>query len=98
MTKDQLLNIFDIPYGCILPLRIDNLYVAGRCISMDHEAASWFEPRTEDICMVLGDVAGTAAAMCIQQNITPRNLNVKSLQKKLTERGYDLREDEVKVR
>ena len=90
-AKEQLLNIFDIPYGCILPLKIDNLYVAGRIISMDHEAASLVEPREENTCMITGDVAGVAAAMCVKAKVKPRDLNVKELQKTLTERGYDLR-------
>jgi len=96
MTKENLKSLFDIPYRCIVPLRIDNLFIAGRCISMDHKAASLLEPREENTCMILGDVAGTAAALCIKENVRPRDLNVALLHKRLKERGYNLKEEEVK--
>lgn len=92
----DLKGLFDIPYRCIVPLKVDNLFVAGRCISMDHEAASYLEPREENTCMILGDASGTAAAQCIKEKVRPRELDVKLLQKKLKERGYSLKEDEVK--
>ena len=88
--------LFDIPYGCFVPLKIDGLLVAGRCISMDHVANLCLEPREESTCMVMGDVVGTASAMCIEQKINPRNLNVKKLQKNLEKRGFNLYEGKSK--
>jgi len=57
--------VFDIPYRCIVPKVIDGLLVAGRCISIDHEAATLLSPRDVSTCMVLGQAAGTAAALAV---------------------------------
>lgn len=84
--------LFDIPYGCLVPLKIDNLMIAGRCISIDHEAATFLEPREEPTCMILGDAAGTAAALCVKNNVKPRSLDIKLLQRTLTEKGFNLYE------
>ena len=63
---------YEIPYRTLVPTRIDNLLVAGRCISTDTEA----QVRTRIIapCMTTGQAAGTAAAIAAKQNIKPRNL------------------------
>lgn len=72
---------FDIPYRCIVPSKLDNLLVAGRCISMEHEAATFFSPRDITSCMGLGQVAGTAAVLSIDSQLTPRELDINKLQK-----------------
>lgn len=62
---------YQIPYRTLVPTRIDNLLVAGRCISTDTEA----QIRTRIIapCMTTGQAVGTAAAIAAKQNIKPRN-------------------------
>lgn len=79
--------VFDIPYGCIVPKVIDGLLVAGRCISIDHKAATLLSPRDESTCMCLGQAAGTAAALSITKKVQPRDLDVSILQKSLREQG-----------
>jgi len=72
---------YDIPYRCIVPQKIENLLVAGRCISADDEAFSsirWTVP-----CMATGQAAGTAAALAVKENVEPRYLNTKKLQETL---------------
>jgi hypothetical protein len=81
---------FDIPYRCIVPEKVENLLVAGRCISIDHVAASYFSPRDISTCMALGEVSGTAAAFCLKQKIFPRRLDVPLLQGALTKQGMNL--------
>jgi len=76
---------YDIPYGCIVPKKIDSLLVAGRCISVTHEALG--STRVMFQCMALGEAAGTAAALCISQNVAPRDLDVGLLRGKLAARG-----------
>ncbi|MFC1718788.1 FAD-dependent oxidoreductase [Candidatus Poribacteria bacterium] len=66
-------DYFDIRYGCIIAQEIDNLLVAGRCLSAEHEAQSSL--RIQQTCMATGQAAGTAAAMSLKNNVTPRELD-----------------------
>lgn len=63
----------------------ENLLVAGRCVSATHEALAAI--RVQPICMAIGQAAGTAAAMCANENKRPADLDVKALQQKLAEQG-----------
>ncbi|OPY79152.1 MAG: putative FAD-binding dehydrogenase [Syntrophorhabdus sp. PtaU1.Bin058] len=74
---------FDIPFRCIIPEKLDNLLVAGRCISMEHEAATFFSPRDITTCMGLGEVAGAAAVLSLEEKKIPREIDVTKLQKVL---------------
>lgn len=78
-------NGYTIPYGCLVPRKIDNLLLAGRNISGTHIAHSNY--RAMPICANLGQAAGTAAALCIEKGCTPRMLDVKELQQKLLMQG-----------
>ncbi|MBW8349821.1 FAD-dependent oxidoreductase [Bacillus sp. IITD106] len=79
---------YGIPYRCLVPKVIDNLLMGGRCISTTHEALA--TTRLTPSCMATGQAAGTAAALSIQDNVAPRNLNVTKLQKYLEENGVVL--------
>lgn len=76
---------YSIPYGCLVPLKIENLFVAGRCVSCSYEAAGAIRPTAT--CMVLGEAAGLASAVCVDVKQSPRNLEYKYLKPKLMERG-----------
>ncbi|MDD6883418.1 MAG: FAD-dependent oxidoreductase [Eubacteriales bacterium] len=76
---------YDIPYRCLVPCACENLLVAGRCVSATHEALAAI--RVQPICMAMGQAAGTAAAMCANENKRPADLDVKALQQKLAEQG-----------
>jgi len=76
-----------LPYRMLLPLRVDNLLVAGRCASMTHMGQS--AARVSGACFVMGQAAGTAAALALKASVRPRDLNVKTLQARLeTDRAY----------
>jgi 2-polyprenyl-6-methoxyphenol hydroxylase-like FAD-dependent oxidoreductase len=64
---------FDIRYGCLLPAGVDNLLVAGRCLSAEHLAQSSL--RIQQTCMATGQAAGTAAALSLRAGVTPRELD-----------------------
>jgi len=66
-------EFFDIRYGCLVPQGVDDLLVAGRCISAEHEAQSSL--RIQQTCMATGQAAGTAAALSLRHNTTPRGLD-----------------------
>jgi len=75
---------FQIPYRCLVPKKIENLLVAGKCASFSHEAFG--AARTTVQCMIMGEAAGVAAAMCIKNRKTPRTLSNKSLTTELVRR------------
>ena len=68
-----------IPYRAIYSVNVPNLYFAGRNISVTHTALS--SSRVAATCGVLGQAAGTAAALAVKTGCTdPRELDVKLLQ------------------
>ncbi len=77
-----------LPYGSILPQKVENLLVAGRCISAEEEAMG--QLRLLPVCSTTGQAAGIAGALAIKLGITPRQLNVSLLQKRLLDQGMDL--------
>ncbi|HEY8475064.1 MAG TPA: FAD-dependent oxidoreductase [Natronosporangium sp.] len=52
---------YGVPYRCLLPVELDNLVVAGRCLSATHDAHA--SVRSIAQCLALGQAAGTAAAL-----------------------------------
>ncbi len=74
-----------IPYRIIVPQRIGNLFVAGRCASMSHEGQS--SARVSGACFVMGQAAGTAADLALANRLTPRDVDVRSLQRQLQRDG-----------
>lgn len=64
------------------------LLLAGRCISQTHEASGCTRPTVQ--CMVTGEAAGTAAALCARGGEKPRDLDVALLQERLVEGGVIL--------
>jgi hypothetical protein len=82
-------DCYDIPYRSLIPQKIKNLIVAGRCISTTHEAMSAI--RVMAPCMAMGEAAGRAAKMAVRQGIQPADIDVKKLQQELLEKGAYLR-------
>jgi len=76
---------YDIPYGCLVPKEIDNLLVAGRCISTDHTALG--SMRVMFQCMATGEAAGVAATLSIDARCSPRQLDVGKLRAELKSRN-----------
>lgn len=74
-----------IPYRIILPQRVENLFVAGRCASMSHEGQS--SARVSGPCFVMGQAAGTAADLALRDGVSPRRVNVAELQQRLVRDG-----------
>ena len=68
---------YGVPYRCLVPQKVENLLVAGRCVSASAAAAAAI--RVMPPCMAMGQAAGTAAALALQSNTTPRDLDSASL-------------------
>lgn len=78
----------DIPYRCLVPLEVDDLLVAGRCISATFDAQAAI--RIEPTCRALGEAAGVAAALCMEGNCTPRELAAEKLLAQLAAQGANV--------
>ena len=76
---------FQIPYRSLLPSGIENLLVAGRSIGVNPNVID--RVRLIPVCMVTGQAAGTAAALSVRDDVTPRGLSIKSLKNALLESG-----------
>jgi hypothetical protein len=76
---------YQIPYRVMVPERIDNLLVAGRCISADHVALG--STRIMSTCMALGEAAGAAAMLSLHEEVPPRELDTLLLQQQLRRQG-----------
>jgi hypothetical protein len=83
----------ELPYRMLVPERIDNLLVAGRCASMTHEGQS--AARVSGACFAMGEAAGTAAALALSGNTFPRDIEVARLQKALTRQGAFIGRDQA---
>ena len=69
---------FTIPYTCLVPKSIDSFLVCEKNVSVTHMANG--ATRLQPAVLGIGQAAGMAAALCIEQNCQPRDLNVRSLQ------------------
>jgi hypothetical protein len=92
----KITHPFRIPYRCLVPQKIDNLLVAGRCMSATHLGTGG--SRNMAICMSTGEAAGAAAAISNRLGVAPRNLDIKLLQKRLLQQGALLFLDEEKYK
>ena len=69
---------YTIPYGCLVPEKIDGLLLSGRNISGTHLAHSNF--RVMPICAGIGEAAGIAAALAVKQNKNVREITPQEIQ------------------
>jgi len=76
---------YGIPYRALTPKGLDNVLVAGRCISTDRYVHGSI--RVMPGCMITGQAAGAAAALAAAKKTTTRGINVKELQKRLKDMG-----------
>lgn len=89
----QSLPPYEIPYRCLLPLGVEQLLVAGRCISADHAAHA--RSRNMPACMATGQAAGVAAAIAVEEGVSVRNVSIPKVQAALRALGMPLHAEEV---
>ena len=81
---------YGIPYRSLVPVDVEGLLLAGRCLSADSTAAG--AVRVMPPCMAMGQASGTAAALSVKQGCSVRELDVDILRKTLRENGVYLGE------
>ncbi len=66
---------YPVPYRCFYSRNIENLFMAGRCISVTHQALG--TTRVMKTCGMMGEVVGKAASVCQARNCMPRDVYQK---------------------
>jgi len=61
-----------VPYRCLYSRNVENLFAAGRDISVTHEALG--AVRVMRTCGMMGEVVGMAASICRKHDTTPRGV------------------------
>jgi len=82
------MRIHQVPYRSIVPLQVEGLLAAGRCISASHEGAA--AGKSMGNCFATGHAAGVASALSSGLKKTPRELDVRKIQEVLKNDGVDL--------
>jgi hypothetical protein len=81
---------YGIPYRCLTPKGLRNVLVAGRCISTDRPVQG--STRMLPVCMVMGEAAGTAAALAAAGDSDVHAVDTAALRRRLKARGAYLPE------
>ena len=80
-----------LPYRMLIPARVRNLLVAGRCASMTHEGQS--AARVSGACFVMGEAAATGAHLALTDGVAPSEIDTGKLQQTLAANGVFLGSD-----
>ena len=79
---------YGVPYRCLLPRGVNNLFIASRAAGFSHIAAA--SCRLCRTIMTMGQAAGNAAAFCRRHGTTPRQVEIGALQTQLRLQGVAL--------
>ncbi|MDR2040012.1 MAG: FAD-dependent oxidoreductase, partial [Bacteroidales bacterium] len=84
LRADQVIPPFRVPYRCLYSRNVDNLFMAGRNISVSHIVLS--ASRVQETTGMMGELVGMAAELCKKYNCSPRDVykkHLKELENKL---------------
>jgi hypothetical protein len=79
---------YTIPYRCLVPRGVDNLLVAGRCLSAEPDAFG--SVRVIGPCMLEGQAVAAAALLVRDADCAARDVDIAQLRHQLTARGVPL--------
>jgi hypothetical protein len=79
---------FQVPFGILVPHGVENLLVAGRCVSSDKLAHAAL--RSMMCCTVTGQGAGVAAAISLKDGVNSGDIDISHLQAALEHQGVRL--------
>lgn len=86
---EWLLNdVYEVPYGCFVPVRGEGLLTAGRCLSAEHEAVA--SARVTAQCFGYGHAIGHAATIAVRNGVAPRAISGTDLRLVLNRDGARL--------
>ena len=78
-------HFYSVPYRSLVPKEYDNLLVAGRCLSADHEAQS--AVRIMPTVTAMGEAAGVALSMALEQGCSVGEIDIPTLQAVIRQNG-----------
>lgn len=76
---------YGIPYRSLTPKGLNNVLVAGRCVSTDRQMQASL--RVMPGCYITGQATGVAASLAVKNNCSVHELNISDLQTKLKDLG-----------
>jgi hypothetical protein len=82
--------VISVPYGALVPRRLDGLLACGRHVSCDANSHGFLREIPQ--CWLTGQAAGAAAALAVEAGVQPRAVDVTRLQALLREQGAHVRE------
>jgi hypothetical protein len=83
--------IISVPYGSLVPRRLDGLLAAGRHVSCDANSHGFMREIPQ--CWLTGHAAGVGAAVAANRGVAPRDVDVTEVRKILREQGAFLHDD-----
>jgi hypothetical protein len=78
--------VWEVPYGSLVPQRVENLLVVGRCTSA--EGYAWQVTRLIPAAALSGQIASIAAAIAVRGNTSPDKLEIEDIQKAAEDRDF----------
>lgn len=78
---------YEIPYGALVVKGIDNLFITGRCLGAEFVAQSSL--RIQPSARSSGEAAGIAAALCLDNNVLPKEINGAKVREIMISKGAD---------
>ena len=72
LRDDQVIPPYRVPYRCLYSVNVENLFMAGRNISVSHIVLS--SSRVQETTGMMGELIGFAAALCKKYQCTPRDI------------------------
>jgi hypothetical protein len=88
LTHLRTREYYEIPYRCLVPAGIENLLIAGRCLSASFQAQA--SARIQPVCRALGQAAGVAAALSLKHDTSPAGLDGVMVRRELAASGANL--------
>jgi hypothetical protein len=82
--------VISVPYGALVPVRLDGLLAAGRHVSCDANSHGFMREIPQ--CWLTGQAAGAAAALAVARGVEPRAVDVNELRGVLRGQGAFVRE------
>lgn len=92
--RNRLKHPYPIPYGVLVPEKLDGVICASRAVGVA-DRTTLDAHRGLTVTVVVGQAAGTAAAICVKNNIEPRGIDVQELRALLRENGVVLETKKV---